>query len=114
MYYKIYNSHFSFYCLLFILCVSFITGKTYFFKGKTYWEFNDSLMHVTHSRPELSAPRWMRGECPRPTMHLNEVFDEETKEPLISGGCQSSRSENIELLFTLCAIIYTCLCNKFH
>lgn len=87
----------------------YCAGKTYFFKGKTYWEFNDSLMHVTHSRPELSAPRWM--DCPRPTMDLNEAIDEETKEPLISTGGQSSPSEHSKLFLILCAILLLSLHN---
>lgn len=80
-------------------------GKTYFFKGKSYWEFNDSLMHVTHSRPALSAPRWM--DCPRTTMHLNEVIDEDSKEPLVSHGYRATHTNSNLLFITICAILFT-------
>ncbi|XP_054090383.1 matrix metalloproteinase-2 isoform X2 [Zeugodacus cucurbitae] len=55
-------------------------GKTYFFKGYGYWEFNDDLMEVAHPRPKLSARKWMN--CPR---LVNEVDEEQTwTAPLIS------------------------------
>jgi hypothetical protein len=38
------------------------TGKTYFFKGKVFWEFNDRRMRVVSTVPSLSAPYWMG--CP--------------------------------------------------
>ncbi|XP_067628934.1 matrix metalloproteinase-2 [Eurosta solidaginis] len=54
--------------------------KTYFFKGYGYWEFNDDLMEVAHSRPKLSARKWMN--CQR---RVNEVDEEQTwTAPLIS------------------------------
>uniref|UniRef100_A0A336L9G6 CSON002198 protein n=1 Tax=Culicoides sonorensis TaxID=179676 RepID=A0A336L9G6_CULSO len=34
-------------------------GKTYFFKNKGYWEFNDYYMRVAHERQKSSAQRWM-------------------------------------------------------
>lgn len=37
--------------------------KTYFFKGKGFWLFNDHLMEVAHERPRSSALVWMK--CPR-------------------------------------------------
>lgn len=36
-----------------------LSGKTYFFKGKGFWKFNDLLMRVEHYEPKLSAPFWM-------------------------------------------------------
>lgn len=55
-------------------------GKTYFFKGYGYWEFNDDLMEVAHPRPKLNARKWMH--CPR---LVNEVDEEQTwTAPLIS------------------------------
>ncbi|PSN44383.1 hypothetical protein C0J52_10926 [Blattella germanica] len=38
-------------------------GKTYFFKGKGFWKFNDLRMRVENERQTLSAPFWMG--CPR-------------------------------------------------
>lgn len=37
-------------------------GKTYFFKGKSFYEFNDRRMRVVSETPSLSAPFWM--SCP--------------------------------------------------
>lgn len=81
------------------------TGKTYFFKGKSFWQFNDSLMQVERMRPELSATRWMG--CPRETTtYSNEVYDDderrqERKEPLIS----SSNSADLVRMTSLNVII---------
>lgn len=38
---------------------AFSIGKTYFFKGKKFWKFNDQYMRVAHEEPKLSAPFWM-------------------------------------------------------
>lgn len=35
------------------------TGKTYFFKGKGYWQFDDMRMRTSHEYPYQSATRWM-------------------------------------------------------
>lgn len=37
----------------------FFVGKTYFFKGKGFWKFNDLRMRVENERQTLSAPFWM-------------------------------------------------------
>lgn len=37
-------------------------GKTYFFKGKGYWQFDDYHMRVAHNHTLASAQRWMH--CP--------------------------------------------------
>lgn len=39
--------------------ISFLAGKTYFFKGKGFWKFNDLRMRVDHWEQKLSAPVWM-------------------------------------------------------
>lgn len=36
-----------------------LTGKTYFFKGKGYWQFDDMRMRVAHDQQKKSAYRWM-------------------------------------------------------
>jgi len=46
-----------------MLSLLFILGKTYFFKGKGFWKFNDLRMRVENERQTLSAPFWMG--CPR-------------------------------------------------
>lgn len=37
-------------------------GKTYFFKGKAFYQFDDSKMRVDLKKPQLSSTFWM--ECP--------------------------------------------------
>lgn len=39
------------------------SGKTYFFKGKGFWKFNDLRMSVERQEQTLSAPFWMG--CPK-------------------------------------------------
>lgn len=41
------------------LFVYFNIGKTYFFKGKGYWQFNDYNMRVQQELQKKSAPTWM-------------------------------------------------------
>lgn len=57
----LYLKYFSVY--LFINVLIFHAGRTYFFKGKGFWEFNDLQMRVKHKHQKLSAPFWMG--CPR-------------------------------------------------
>jgi len=40
-----------------------VSGKIYFFKGKSFWKFNDMKMRVEHEKPMLSSPFWMG--CPK-------------------------------------------------
>lgn len=42
--------------------LNIITGKTYFFKNKGYWKFNDLKMRVEHEKQYPSATYWMG--CP--------------------------------------------------
>lgn len=35
------------------------SGKTYFFKGKGYWQFDDYRMRVAHEHQRKSAQKWM-------------------------------------------------------
>jgi len=37
----------------------YTNGKTYFFKGKVFWEFNDRRMRVVSSTPSVSSSFWM-------------------------------------------------------
>lgn len=54
-------------------------GKTYFFKGKGYWEFNDQAMKVAHTDLKPSAVRWMGcSSSPRlPYTESNEDDDDD-------------------------------------
>jgi hypothetical protein len=47
-----------------------LLGKTYFFKGKVFWEFNDRRMRVVNPIPSLSAPYWL--SCPTGMQTLEE------------------------------------------
>lgn len=38
---------------------NYFTGKTYFFKGRGFWKFNDLRMRVEHYEQKPSAPVWM-------------------------------------------------------
>lgn len=53
--------------------VIFVAGKTYFFKGKSYWQFNDLATRVTSVKSESSAVRWM-GCPPLKNSLSNEVY----------------------------------------
>lgn len=35
------------------------TGKTYFFKGEGYWQFDDYRMRVSHEARKRSSVKWM-------------------------------------------------------
>lgn len=70
-----------------LLCYLIIcTGKTYFFKGKKYWQLDDATMEITKREPDLSAHRWMG--CERRTDDENEIYDNypRQKEPLTSSA----------------------------
>lgn len=56
--------------MLLITDLYFRTGKTYFFKGKGFWEFDDLRMRVAHEKQKLSAPVWMG--CP-PEVETNDI-----------------------------------------
>lgn len=45
--------------LTLLYAFAFIAGKTYFFKGKGYWQFDDYRMRVAHDQQRKSAARWM-------------------------------------------------------
>lgn len=85
---------------------SFFLGKTYFFKGKGFWKFDDSVMHVAHNEPQLSAPRWMN--CPRPR-HIDVEEIPTQKAPLRSSTTRLTQSY-INFVFTITVI---CLVNLF-
>ena len=45
------------------LCSQFTDGKTYFFKGKLFWAFDDIRMAVEADAPRHIGQHWMH--CPR-------------------------------------------------
>jgi matrix metalloproteinase-16 (membrane-inserted) len=50
-----------------------LLGKTYFFKGKGFWKFNDLRMRVENEQQTPSAPFWMG--CPRELERPTEPGD---------------------------------------
>lgn len=72
----------------------FITGRTYFFKGKSFRQFVDSEMRVKQEEPESAAVRWMR--CQRTETH--STYDENHRQPLQSNGRTLSISTAMILL----------------
>ncbi|KAK0080838.1 hypothetical protein PV325_013239 [Microctonus aethiopoides] len=61
-------------------------GKTYFFKGKGFWEFNDMRMRVAHEKPKSSAQFWMG--CP-PEMETNDVDFPERRAKIINNAANT-------------------------
>lgn len=65
--------------------------KTYFFKGKGFWRFNDHLMEVAHEKPRSSAHTWMN--CPKAKgTEDQETFDRKDvgrRERIMASGAQS-------------------------
>ena len=69
--------------------IFFFLGKTYFFKGKGFWEFDDQRMRVAHEKQKLSAPVWMG--CP-PELETNDVENYPRKSKIMSSSSASTRS----------------------
>lgn len=67
----------------------YLLGKTYFFKGKGFWEFDDQRMKVAHEKQKLSAPFWM--DCP-PELETNDVESYPRKSKIMASSNASSRS----------------------
>ena len=40
----------------------YVDGKTYFFKGKYFWQFDDMRMTVAENRPKKIGTHWMKCE----------------------------------------------------
>lgn len=59
-----------------------ILGKTYFFKGKGFWKFNDLRMRVEHEEQNDSAQFWMG--CSK-----NIGFEPDNKAPLTATSSTS-------------------------
>ena len=64
-------------------------GKTYFFKGKGFWQFDDRKMRVVSETPSLSAPFWM--SCPT-GMETNELIPGEERFDSLSSSSSGGTS----------------------
>lgn len=75
-------------------------GRTYFFKGKAFWKFNDQLMRVENVAPILSGPFWMG--CPDRTVDPN--VPEEGRKRIGGrnggGGMHSASAASTEVALT--------------
>lgn len=82
----------------------FSTGKTYFFKGKGFWEFDDLRMRVAHEKQKLSAPVWMG--CPPPDVETNDIETNlPRKSSIISASAVVVRGE-ITPIFVMIAVSF--------
>ena len=70
--------------------------KTYFFKDKYFWQFNDKKMEVTGSSPMQVGEYWLH--CPK------EIHDPFKKAKPTSSGLTIS-SQTYKLLFILLLLI---------
>lgn len=59
-----------------------VLGKTYFFKGKGFWKFNDLRMRVEHEEQNDSAQFWMG--CSK-----NIGYESDNKAPLTATSSTS-------------------------
>ncbi len=69
-------------------------GKTYFFKGRHFWEFDDVRMSVVTAEPTDIAEHWMR--CPK---EIKDPF--KSNKGLTASAPRKSSSHLLFLLFTL-------------
>lgn len=60
-------------------------GKTYFFKGKGYWRFNDLRMSVDQADPHPSAPHWMKCQQHKVREPMVDVTTEDQEDVITSG-----------------------------
>lgn len=81
------------------------TGKTYFFKGKGFWKFEDSIMRVAHDRPLSSAHHWMG--CERTEVEHEVELEPTQRSPLISASSDATilRSATSLLAYWCCFVV---------
>lgn len=78
-------------------------GKTYFFKGKGFWKFDDIHMQVEHEYQKLSGPFWF--SC---THNFEE--NHSRKEPRVAeepiSASDSAKCNYYTLIFAALAVLY--------
>ncbi|CAH1802307.1 unnamed protein product [Owenia fusiformis] len=74
----------------------FWDGRTYFFKGKQYWEFNDGVMRTRKSSPRPLAGLWMGCSDLPTTETSNEIpiFPAGDEQPRVHGSGQTDNNSN--------------------
>lgn len=75
-------------------------GKTYFFKDKYFWEFDDMRMSVVNEEPTDIAEHWMR--CPK---EIKDPFQSEDSS--ISNSAPLTRVLNCVLLTVITIVTYS-------
>lgn len=87
-----------------LVSFNFLQGKSYFFKGKGFWKFDDSIMRVAHDRPLSSAVHWMG--CER-TEHDVEL--EPTRRAPLTSAHSDARIKNVSISLTFwCCFVVLC------
>ena len=72
--------------------------KTYFFKGKHFWEFNDERMEVAKTSPMASGEFWLH--CPKELVGV----DMGVGQPQVSSGPPTLATPHYSLLLSLLSI----------
>jgi hypothetical protein len=86
-----------------------LTGKTYFFKGKGFWKFNDISMRVEHDRQLPSAPFWMG--CPAARAGRREPFHAPPAPGSTLRSPGAAHAHSPDALLYLLASILLLICN---
>lgn len=79
--------------------VIFVAGITYFFKGKSFWQFNDKKKRSQHKKSESSAVKWMG--CPplKNTLSNEVTYDVETHQEGRTAALSSASNVFIDFTF---------------
>jgi hypothetical protein len=75
----------------------YIDGKTYFFKGKHFWQFDDMRMKVSDVRPKRIGTHWM--QC-SPKEVIRDPF-EVGRNPEIVNSSRSNHNNFLVVLLLL-------------
>lgn len=87
-----------------------ILGKTYFFKNKVFWEFNDRRMRVTSATPSLSAPYWMG--CPNGMHHDHADLRPAEGHYKVNGAAAQRTSAPIGFVVALWTVLVLFILNE--
>ena len=80
----------------------YIDGKTYFFKGKHFWQFDDNSMMVVNLTPKRIGIHWM--QCPKEI--IRNPFEVEDELPMNNTEKNSDKKSRILLVFSLMIILF--------
>ena len=80
----------------------YIDGKTYFFKGKHFWQFDDNSMMVVNLTPKRIGIHWM--QCPKEI--IRNPFEVDDELPMNNTEKNSDEKSRILLVFSLMIILF--------